>query len=746
MPGVNIWEWTHRDRKRLLEAGGAKASIIENYDLFWQTFHNDNITAELALNRALEAAHAEKEIGWELHLRHWRLQLWLTQDRIREMLPEAIDLLDLAVDERVKDVPQRICAYHDIVECYVQMDPAGYCEEIIANAEHILAQLPKRHPCADCARGNVARASAAAGRVEEARHWLAEHEANQNERNYTGLLEGRAYTYSLLQQWEKAEHYYLEASKVARKEGQSASYISALLGLARVRVKSGNVSGALEVMRAVRHNTKYEGGQNLLALQLEVEGYLAEQQKVPQAALGYFTRSARLDYELGRFRDAAENALHAAELARAENLPEREEALEIAARAVGMMPPASRDVIARLEALGRQPAEPEPIQMAAPIVSEEQSRAAEAQKERKSIEEMLQAHIQTGNALGIVSMLFRLGIWHNTHEQARAAVDYFIWSAALERLLKFGQHEREDSLAALKHMRTKLPEGAVDAALRAAADTVPAQLLPMLTDLPAARWKWIVQAIAGEITDKPVVEPEPEEDEDGRARFEQWVGHCASMTALIVRFREQADPAKCEAWATTLEENAQEMENQLGEHKNEPHALVLPSFARGLARLCRGESFEVVQQQVLPPLNAIIGQIQQVAAQPVWFHPESSPLDYLVEQAAQRAVRALRHYDEHRATRHANLAFRYELMTIDLRKHNELEGMANFLDALAALVHTDGQHLPAVDPPLEEPYASILTAVYQAGQEPEAEPSILSPDRQPSAPEQEVEPGRVSEQ
>jgi tetratricopeptide (TPR) repeat protein len=721
---VDIWAWTYKDRARLVQEGRAKKAIVENYQKFWNFFHNDNISAELAINEALEAARATGEIRWELHLRHWRLQFWLTQYRIREMLPEAIDLLSLAVDERVKDVPQRICAYHDIVECYVQMDPAGYAEEIKENAQDILAQLPRRHPCADCARGNLARAMAAAGRAEESRHWIAEQEANRHERRYTGMLQGRARTYLFLQDWAEAERHYLEACEVARKERQSTDYQESLLGVARARLGRGDIAGAEEIMRRIRRGTKYEGETNLLALLLEVEGYLAEAHKVPQAAIGYFTRAAKMDYELGRYRDAAEIALHAAELARAKELPdsETETALEIAARAVGMMPPASKDVYQRLEALGRQPAEPEASAASCGTerISEEQSRAAEARKERAGIEEVLQSHIQSGNAHGMISMLFRLGIWHDTHDEPRAAVDYFLWSAALERLLKFPLSEREDSLAALKHMRDRLPAGAVETALKAAENAPPAQLIPLLSNLSDEQWQWIIQAIAAEVTGKPVVEPEPKSKNHQR-QFKQWLGHCASMTALIVRFREQADPAKCERWAVSLEETAQEMENQLGEHRNEPGALAVPSFARGLAALSRGASIEEVSQQVLPPFNQIIEQIKQVAALPVWRHPESTPLDFLVEQAAQRAVRALRHYDEHRASRLANLAFRYELMTIDLRQHKELESVASFLDALAALVQNDGQHLPTVESALEEPYATILAAVYQAGQEKEKE-------------------------
>jgi tetratricopeptide (TPR) repeat protein len=713
---TDIWAWTYKDKQRLHEEGGVKQALAENYEKFWNYFHNDNVSAELAINDALDTARATGELRWELHLRHWRLQLWLTQDRIKEMQPEAIDLLSLAVDERVKDVPQRICAYHDIVECYVQMDPAGYYEDIKENAKHILNQLPQKHPCADCARANLARTAAASGRLQEAKHWLAEHEANRNERAHPGLLNGRGRTYALLQQWEEAEHYYQEACKVSRKEEQYTSYLEALIGVARARVAQGKLGEAQETVQQIRRSIKYEGETNLMAFLLEVEGYLAESHRVPHAAIGYFTHAAKLHNELGRYRDAAEFALYAAELAREQQLSEPEEALEIAVRATGMLPPASQDVYQRLATFGRKPLPPELVQKQEQVhASADQLKASEERKELVSIEEVLQAHLQSGNFHGITTTLFRLGVWHDGHNHARAAVDYFLWGAVLERLERYSGEEREDSLNALKHMSNKLPEGAVTRALRAAESAQPTHLIPMLTQLPLEQWRWTVQAMATEIAGKPVVEPEPA-NKHGQARFEQWVSHCSSMTALVVRFRERADPAKCEDWAVSLEESAQEMEEHLGEHRNEPEALVVPTFARSLAALSRGDSFEAIGQHILPPFDQVIRQIEQVAKEPVWRHPDSSPIDFLVEHAAQKAVRALRHHDAHRASRLANLTFRYELMLIDLRQHEQLLGIARFLEALITLLQHDGQQLPRPEPPLEEPYGAILAAVYQEGQ------------------------------
>ena len=717
--GIDIWQWTYADRKNFREAGGSKQTLIDNYEEFWRCYGNDPSGAELAIHQAIDAAKACGDARWELHLRHWRIQNWINQSQVKRMLPEAIDLLDLAVDERVKDIPQRICAYHDVVECYVEIDPAGYYQEIKENAEHILAQLPKCYPCADCARSNLARAAAAAGKVQEAERWLAEHESNRYDELRAAMLNGRGTTYLRMGQWDKAEQAYLEAAKLADKKQEGLRYLSAMLGVAHARLSKGDLAGAQKLMPHIRRNAKYEGGSNLVADLLEVEGYLAEQLKAPQAALDYFTRAAKINDELGCSRNAAEIALHAAEMAREHQIStENEETLTIAARAVGMLPPASQDLYQRLAALGREPLAPVTSAQTSHAETAELLKEQENRKELAGLEELFQAHLQNGHYQGITSALFRLAIWHDSHEQTRAALDYFIWGAALERLSHFSREERSDALHALKVTGNKLPEGAVNAALRAAESSPPTQLLPILTHLPAEQWQWTLQAIATEVTGKPVVEPEPESN-DGQVQFAEWVEHSASMTALLVRFSAQADATKRETWANSLDQTAQEIEDQVGEHKDQPGTKELLIFVRNLLALSRGAALAEIAQSTPPPFNQTIAQIGQIAELPVWRHPGNSPLDFMIEQAAQKAVRALRLHDEHRVQRLANLAFRYELMTIDMREQKELENEVRYLEALITLLQHDGQLLPASESTLAEPYAAILSAVAQASLEEE---------------------------
>ncbi len=703
---ADIWAWVHDDEERLEQEGGAKATIVDEYNAFWRYFHDDFAAADMAVTRALEAARATGELRWELHLRHWRLQLWLRDD-LNRALPEAVDLLTLATDERVRDVPQRICAFHDVVDCYVEMDPAGYYDEIVANSQDILAQLPQRHPCATCARMHLAEAAAASGRVEEAETWVARGESLAYDR-YAGWMLSVANTYETLGKWADAERYYRSALDQSRKNQEGNHYLKALLGIALARLGQGDVPGAANVLREARHTAKYTGETYLLARMLFVEGSVAEAAGMPDNAYDYLTRAARHFYRLGYHRLAAMTSMQAVDIARAAGLDDREDTLTLAARAVGMTPPASRDVRERLAALGREPVAPErapgDVEMASAVDEDRQQKG-----EMAALEDALQGYIAAGNARGVSMALYRLGRWHDHHDQKRAAVDYLILNAVLERLLKLSMNDREDALNDLTHLRDTLPAGTVDAALAATESGPPSWLAPLLGEFPPDRWRWCVRSVAEEVAGKPAVEPPPR---DPQGDFDDWLQHSASMTALVVRFRDQADPAQCERWAATMDEVASEIEAGVPSDDEQRRAIL--SLVRGLATISRGASPDEVLPSVLPPFDQVIQQIGAIAQEPVWFHPGSSPLDFLVEQMAQKAVIALREHDEHRERRLANLAFRFDLMAIDLRQHKQLQPIARFLDVLATYVRAGGGPIPQLDSPLEDPFMSVLSAVAEA--------------------------------
>jgi hypothetical protein len=221
----------------------------------------------------------------------------------------------------------------------------------------------------------------------------------------------------------------------------------------------------------------------------------------------------------------------------------------------------------------------------------------------------------------------------------------------------------------------------------------------------------------------PVVEPEPW-PQQSQQRFEEWVDYFASMTTLILRFRTRIAPEKLTIWIDNLQEHIQDTESRLTEQRSQAGeeeirgAETLLAFLRGLTKLAQGTEPAEVQTSVPRPFDQIIAQISRSARVPVWQQPGNAPLDFMVEQVAQKAVKALRRHDQKRASRLALLAFRYELMTIDLRKHAQLMSIVNFLDVLSTFLYNDGQPTDSTKnaSTLEEPYRAILAAIYQEGQ------------------------------
>jgi hypothetical protein len=157
---------------------------------------------------------------------------------------------------------------------------------------------------------------------------------------------------------------------------------------------------------------------------------------------------------------------------------------------------------------------------------------------------------------------------------------------------------------------------------------------------------------------------------------------------------------------------ADEMSAQIGD---QPQAANVVALVRALAALGRGVAPDEVRAAAPPSVVDLVRQIEESAAEPVWRQPGNFPLEFLVEHAAQRAVRGLRIHDDHRAERLDNLAWRFELMAIDLHDHPTLVPIGRFLDALAALMRNGGETAPMSDPPLEEPFTAVLAAVYEAG-------------------------------
>ena len=705
---TDLFAWVSKDEERLAEQGGEWQVIVDNHHQFWRNFNDDFLAAELAITRALEAARATNEIKWELYLRHWRMQLWFRQSQVRRALPEAVDLLSLATDRRVQDVPQRICAYHDIIDCYAVMDPVGYHQEIVENSQEILSQLPQKYDCATCARTHLLCTMSVTGNAQQAEYWLNQIQANEPSLR-PGLLLDFGDASMALGKWHEAREYYKQALSLAREREDFDRYVKATLGSLYVSLKVGDMRDVHSTLRKTRQLIKDNDNNTNLAKFLEISAAaMVVTNEIPDA-LDYLEQAARLYYSFGLYRDAAQCALQAVEVAIANSLAPKEAVSQLAARAVGELPPASRDLYDRLAHLGLQPVAPMPNDHTQEIDdTEEQSRA-----ELRARQDILQTQIKQKNTMDVCVTLHTIARWYALHQQWRSALDYLLMGAMLERLLLLSTRDRSNNLNLLRSAQKHLPDGALQSALDVLVQGPPSLIAPLLTGLSTTKWAWTVRALRADIAEEPVVEPEPE-NKDPEGNFNDWLQHVASMTALLIRFHEHVEAQELQTWVTALQETLQQIEtaNQAAQDES---TTIICSMVRGLIALAQGENSEQVKAQVLPPYDQLITQLAEVAQDPVWFHPGSTPIDYLVEMVSQKAVTALTRYDEYRSGRLLNLALRYKLMAIDLRPEEPLQPIAHFLDALRALMLAGGETLPPLAEPLEEPFATVLKAIYAAG-------------------------------
>lgn len=727
--------WVEEDRQRLLQQGSMKKSIIESYDKFRELMTNDHSEAEIVITQAIEVAQATDEVGWELFLRHWRLQLWLSQRQARRMLPEAVNLFTLASDERVGEIPEIICAYHDVAECYVEMDAAGYYEEIMENAQDILAQLPDRHRCATCARMHIARTAAATRRKDEARNWIKETRAKLNEKLYPELARTLAATHAELQQWDEALQGYKETRKLARREHNDTVYLAACLGLARVYLEKHDETHALEMLQDVRQKTKYSGGIAHFASWQEVEGLYAVTRGETTTACAYFIRAARLYLDLGCYNDAARLALATAHrLAESTDGAEStaslsEEILGIAAQAVGQLPASNQDKYAELAILGREALPPTENPMDAQITSTEQE-----EKELSVLQDLLTAQVGAGRRAESAMLLYRIGYWYATHENFPAAIEYLLLNAALERQLLLPLEEREAALSTLKHLQEIVSTDMIESTLAVLEQQAPAWLMPVLNQLSQAQWSWLMRALDQDLAGRPVIEPEPEPSEhDSSSHFALWLDHVTSMTMFVVRFQRRIEPAEYRSWLATLHKYAENVQTEIERQKaeltgdvhqqerSEAEGRAVLSLIHGLAELTRGEPAQEVQKKIVPPFEGVIEQMSIAPQQSIWQqqrHEAASARDFLAEQAAQEAVYGLRQDDEERSTRLANLALRFKLMALDQQKEQGQQEVIKFLRALSSLLRNEGRQPgeTAERNRLAPPYDALLAAVYTEAQ------------------------------
>lgn len=488
----DVFAWLESETPRLQAEGGLKQEFLDLFCDFLEAFTKNFDLAQSAILQAIQLAEAASELFWCLFLRHNLVLFWLYYDVLRLALPEAFSLLSSIGDEGLCESPHLSYAYHDIVSCYLLLDPVGYYKEIMANSQDMLTQVSPDHASALAAYRHMMLASASARHMREAEHWLS---LLQSFAQVDDCSLDIALAYEYLECWPQAKHYYLEAvQRTPADEQLSASYIMALLGVARAHCALYEVTEATNLLAQIFSLLCWFSRPLLLARLFVVEAHIALAHDNVAHAVSFLTQSARIYLEFALFRDSAHCALQAAELARSAHLPEPIQALSFASQAARMLPPASYDIVQRLASFSHCPSSSpsETLLSAEPV-----TQGMLEERDMAVLKTSLRVSIAVGHFPLTSLLLFMLARTHlEQGGEFRLVISYLVWHITLERF-HASSLSLDSPLSLLSTLRDDYDQAdEVDEALFALAAAPPPEWLTWFCeDLSSARWRALITSL-----------------------------------------------------------------------------------------------------------------------------------------------------------------------------------------------------------------------------------------------------------
>lgn len=152
---MNIWGWVEGRYNSLVEDGhGELAKLI--YDISHYACDDRPDLVDQIFNQALPLCRSLEDHWLEIYFRHWRLQSHVLKSyRAKDLLSEAVSLLEFSHREETKECPQRICTVQDLAACYGIKDGPGYAEERIAVCKETIEEIDGAWPCYSCINGEL---------------------------------------------------------------------------------------------------------------------------------------------------------------------------------------------------------------------------------------------------------------------------------------------------------------------------------------------------------------------------------------------------------------------------------------------------------------------------------------------------------------------------------------------------------------------------------------------------------------
>lgn len=250
---MNMWSWLWEIDDELRDNGhDALADYIDAIPSDTCNGRHDKV--DLYADEAIALARAAG-LGWvEVFLRHWKLQSnVLHRARPKEMIKEAVILLEISSREENQGCPQSVCAVQDLANCYGCFDGPGYVEERLAVASENIVKINPGWECYICIANEYASALYDAERLDVCLDYL-----DQIDKDLVAYGKGKDTGHLLLIKvkaladqgcFEKAR----KLAKNARNYGGGASFkVLAKIYKSYVEAKAGEFQKATKLLPSIK--------------------------------------------------------------------------------------------------------------------------------------------------------------------------------------------------------------------------------------------------------------------------------------------------------------------------------------------------------------------------------------------------------------------------------------------------------------------------------------------------------------
>jgi len=252
---MDMWSWLWEVDSELRENDN---DVLANYidDIPSDTCAGRHKKVDQYADEAIALAQASG-LGWvEVFLRHWKLQSnVLHRAKPKDMIREAVVLLELSSREENQDCPQSVCAVQDLASCYSCFDGPGYVEERLAVASENIVKINPGWGCYVCIATEYVSALYDANRLDDCLDYL-----EQIDKDLVAYGKGKETGHLLLAKVKVLadQGHFDKARKFAKnvRNDSSGNTFRVLTKIYKsyIEAKAGQVKKAIELLPSLKES------------------------------------------------------------------------------------------------------------------------------------------------------------------------------------------------------------------------------------------------------------------------------------------------------------------------------------------------------------------------------------------------------------------------------------------------------------------------------------------------------------